>query len=53
MQSFRNVHGALGFFDHFDARAISETVGVTKPHPLMFIDAMRKLGLRARTRAAS
>lgn len=46
VKSFRNVHGALGFYDHFDARAISETVGVTKPHPLMFIDAMRKLGLR-------
>ncbi|MCY1666679.1 HAD family hydrolase [Rhizobium sp. SL86] len=45
-QSFRNVHSALGFWDLFDARAISEVCGVAKPEPLIFRDAMLKLGLR-------
>ncbi len=44
-ESFRNVHGQLGFWDLFDARAISEAVGVTKPDRRMFDLATRNLGL--------
>lgn len=50
-RSFENVHSALGFWDLFDARAISEVCGVLKPHPLIFRDAMLKLGLRDEDRA--
>ncbi|WP_316860362.1 HAD family hydrolase [uncultured Cohaesibacter sp.] len=45
-QSFRNVLRANGFWDHFDAMAISENCGVSKPHPRMFQEAMLELGLR-------
>ena len=45
-ESFRRVLGALGFWDHFEATAISETCGVCKPEPRIYLEAMRKLGLR-------
>lgn len=45
-ESFVNVHGAMGFWNMFDSKAISENVGAAKPHPRMFTEAMRKLGLR-------
>lgn len=44
-QSFVNVHGKLGFWHLFDARAISELVGVAKPDSRMFSVAARQLGL--------
>ena len=44
--SFVNVHVPLGFWDAFDARAISEICGVSKPDPAIFREAMFKLGLR-------
>ena len=45
VESFRNVHGQLGFWDLFDSRAISESVGTTKPDRRMFDHATRDLGL--------
>lgn len=45
-QSFINVHEPLGFWDAFDGRAISEITGVCKPDPVIFHEAMSKLGLR-------
>ena len=45
VQSFKNVHKALGFWDLFDARAISEAVGAVKPDRRMFDAATRALGL--------
>jgi HAD superfamily hydrolase (TIGR01549 family) len=41
--TFRNVLGQHGLFDLFDARAISEEVGVDKPRPEMFLAALEKL----------
>ena len=43
--SFRNVLGQHGLYDLFDAHAISEEVGVIKPHPAMFQAALEKLGI--------
>jgi len=45
VQSFENVHRALGFWDLFDARVISEDIGVRKPDPVMFETAASALGL--------
>ena len=45
VESFRNVHGQLGFWDLFDTRAISESVGTTKPDRRMFDHAATELGL--------
>lgn len=45
-ESFRRVHGALGYWDMFEVKAISETSGICKPDPRMYLEAMRKLGLR-------
>ncbi|MDE0523034.1 MAG: HAD hydrolase-like protein [Boseongicola sp.] len=47
VQSFENVHRALGFWDLFDARAISEQLGLSKPDPLMFEAAAAAMGLTA------
>lgn len=44
-QSFQNLFGANHILDAFDVLICSEVVGVTKPHPLMFATAMKKLGL--------
>lgn len=35
----------LGLLPYFDARAISAVVGVTKPNPLLFEDALAQVGL--------
>ena len=45
VRSFENVHKALGFWDLFDALAISETVGADKPDRRIFDAAMQALGL--------
>ncbi len=45
VRSFENVHRALGFWDLFDAYAISETVGATKPDRRIFDAATQALGL--------
>lgn len=44
-ESFENVHKAMGFWDDFDMRSISEEVGVHKPDPKMFLTAVDGLGL--------
>ena len=44
-QSFRNVLSRHGLYDLFDAYAISEEVGVDKPHPAMFCVALDALGI--------
>lgn len=44
-QSFRNVLGQHGLYDLFDTHAISEEVGVDKPHPAIFRAALTALGL--------
>jgi len=43
--SFFNILGGYGLYDLFDACAISDQLGVEKPHPLMFHAAMRQLGI--------
>lgn len=43
--SFRNVYRQHDLEDCFEARAISELVGVTKPDPAMFHSAMEQMGL--------
>jgi putative hydrolase of the HAD superfamily len=45
--SFENILGGFGLYDLFDARAISDQVGVEKPHPLMFHTALEQLGIPA------
>lgn len=45
VQSFENVHRALGFWDLFDARVISEQMGLRKPDPAMFEAAAAAMGL--------
>jgi putative hydrolase of the HAD superfamily len=45
-KSFLNVHDALGFWDLFDAKAISEVCDSLKPDARIFREAMFKLGLR-------
>ena len=44
--SFKNVLGHYGLFELFDAVAISETLGVEKPHPKMFQYALSQLGIQ-------
>lgn len=44
--SFRNLLGQHGLFDLFDAHAISEEVGVSKPEPAMYLTALRALGIQ-------
>ena len=43
--SYTNVLGHYGLWDLFDARAVSEKVGVDKPDPRMFEHAMEQLGI--------
>lgn len=43
--SFRNSLGQHGLFHLFDAYAISEELGVHKPHPRMFQHALEQLGI--------
>ena len=47
VESFENVLGAHGFYDVFFTRAISESVGVLKPHAPMFLTALEALDLKA------
>lgn len=44
-ESFRNTMEQNGLAHIFTARVISETLGVEKPHRLMFETAMQQLGL--------
>ena len=41
--SFRTVHGMHGPRGAFEARAISEAVGVSKPHAAMFETALEQM----------
>lgn len=43
--TYRNVLHQHGLFELFDVFAISEELGVAKPHPLMFRHALAGLGL--------
>lgn len=43
--SFENILGGYGLLQLFDARAISEQLGVEKPHPAMFQSALEQLGI--------
>ncbi len=43
--TFTNNLGPYGLYDLFDAYAISEQVGVEKPHPAMFEAALSQLGI--------
>lgn len=43
--TFYNILGHYCLLDLFDALAISEQVGVEKPHPAMFTTALDRLGL--------
>ncbi len=43
--TFHNILGHYGLLGLFDALAISEQVGVEKPHPAMFTTALRQLDL--------
>ena len=43
--SFEKVLGHYGLFELFDAVAISETLGVEKPDPKMFLYALSQLGI--------
>lgn len=47
-KSFENVLGQHGLYDMFETRAISETVGVSKPEKEMFLTALSALGIEAR-----
>jgi putative hydrolase of the HAD superfamily len=44
-QSFRNILGQHGIYDLFESHAISEELGVEKPHPDMFHCALERLGI--------
>jgi len=44
--TYYNVLGDYGLWDLFDARAVSEKIGVEKPDPRMFIHAMKQLGIK-------
>jgi len=43
--TFKNNLGPYGLYELFDAYSISQLVGVSKPHPDIFHDAMRQLGI--------
>ncbi len=45
VESFENVHQAMGFWHLFDAVSISEEVGAEKPDAAMFRTAVDRLGL--------
>ena len=45
VQSFYNILTGIGLNDLFEAQVISETLGVHKPHPLMFERALEAVGL--------
>lgn len=45
--TFENNLGPYGLYELFDAYAISETVGVSKPNPRMFHTALDQLGITA------
>jgi HAD superfamily hydrolase (TIGR01509 family) len=44
--TYANVLKQHGLYDMFDVFAISEEVGVEKPHPAMFVYALEKLAIR-------
>jgi HAD superfamily hydrolase (TIGR01509 family) len=44
--TYVNVLKQHGLYDMFDVFAISEEVGVEKPHPAMFVHALEKLAVR-------
>ena len=48
VKTFQNNLGPYGLLELFEAVTISETVGVSKPHPDMFFDAMQQLGIETR-----
>ena len=48
VSTFHNILSTYRLFDHFDALAISEDVGVDKPASRMFIHALNQLSLTAR-----
>ena len=41
--TFINNLSPYGLYDLFDVYSVSETIGVEKPHPTMFLDALNKL----------
>lgn len=43
--TFENNLGPYNLFNLFDAKAISESLGVHKPHPAIFHHALRQLGI--------
>jgi FMN phosphatase YigB (HAD superfamily) len=43
--SFQNILGQHGLYDLFDVHAISDAIGVYKPHPDMFCYALQALGI--------
>jgi HAD superfamily hydrolase (TIGR01549 family) len=43
--TFRNILNQHGLYDLFEAHAISELVGVDKPHPAMFRTALDAMGI--------
>ena len=45
VETFVNNLGPYDLLDVFDVRSISENLGVEKPHPRMFSDAVEKLGI--------
>jgi putative hydrolase of the HAD superfamily len=44
-QSFKNILGGWGLYDLFEIHAISDALGVEKPHPRMFQAALDGLGI--------
>ncbi len=44
-QSFRNILGQHHLWDLFEVYAISEELGLEKPHPVMFHTALSQLGI--------
>ncbi len=46
--TFTNNLGPHGLYDLFDVYAISEELGVSKPHPVIFRHALDRLGTEAR-----
>jgi len=46
--TYYNVLGHFDLWDLFDARAVSEKVGVNKPDPRMFTHAMEQLGISSK-----
>lgn len=45
VESFQNIIRSHGIEHVFEAQVISESLGCEKPHPLMFRQAMEKMGL--------